>query len=168
MKRHGNTTNSSILRRGYRKLRTIKPYHGAGILFWHKAEDGTLSVLLGLRKHHPQKGMWSIPGGKWEVQDSYDDTMKPNYKAAAVRETWEEIRVRVENPEMLTLLWSMHVPFYRFAVYACRLPEKRAIAPYQELLELKWFPVDSLPKDSVGFVRLEVAALKRATQKGDM
>jgi len=149
-------------------LSTIKPYHGAGILFWHRAEDGQVSVLLGLRKYNPQKGMWSIPGGKWEAQDSYDDTMKPNYKAAAVRETWEEIRVRVENPEMLTLLWSMHVPFYHFAVYACWLPEKRAIAPYQELLELKWFSVDSLPKDSVGFVRLEVAALKRATQKGDM
>ncbi len=149
-------------------MRTIKPYHGAGILFWHRAEDGQVSVLLGLRKYNPQKGMWSIPGGKWEAQDSYDDTMKPNYKAAAVRETWEEIRVRVENPEMLTLLWSMHVPFYHFAVYACWLPEKRAIAPYQELLELKWFSVDSLPKDSVGFVRLEVAALKRATQKGDM
>jgi 8-oxo-dGTP pyrophosphatase MutT (NUDIX family) len=168
MKRHENTTNSSILKRGYRKLSTIKPYHGAGILFWHRAEDGQVSVLLGLRKYNPQKGMWSIPGGKWEAQDSYDDTMKPNYKAAAVRETWEEIRVRVENPEMLTLLWSMHVPFYHFAVYACWLPEKRAIAPYQELLELKWFSVDSLPKDSVGFVRLEVAALKRATQKGDM
>jgi len=149
-------------------LRAIKPYHGAGILFWHRAEDGQVSVLLGLRKYNPQKGMWSIPGGKWEAQDSYEDTMKPNYKAAAVRETWEEIRVRVENPEMLTLLWSMHVPFYHFEVYACQLPEKRAIAPYQELSELKWFSVDSLPKDSVGFVRLEVAALKRATQKGDM
>jgi len=168
MKRHENTANSSILRRGYRKLRAIKPYHGAGILFWHRAEDGQVSVLLGLRKYNPQKGMWSIPGGKWEAQDSYEDTMKPNYKAAAVRETWEEIRVRVENPEMLTLLWSMHVPFYHFEVYACQLPEKRAITPYMELSELKWFPVDSLPEESVGFVRLQVAALIRAGRKGDI
>lgn len=166
MKRQGNPANSSLLRKGYRKLKNSKPYHGAGILFWHKDDAGQLYVLLGVRKYHPQKGMWSIPGGKWEAEDSYNGNMKPNYQAAAVRETWEEIRVRVEDPEQLAFLWSMHMPFFHFVVYACRLPEKRTIVPYQELSELKWFPVGSLPAESVGFVRLQVAALVQANRKG--
>lgn len=72
--------------------------------------------------------------------------------------------MRVEDPEKLDFLWSMHMPFYHFAVYACELPEKRAIVPYQELSELKWFPVDSLPEGSVGFLKSQVAALKRANR----
>ena len=79
------------------------PYHGAGILFWHQAEDGQLSVLLGLRSHHPQKGKWSIPAGGWEDEDSYDGNKKRNYKATAIRETREEIKLMVDNPNDLKI-----------------------------------------------------------------
>jgi len=137
------------------------PYHGAGILFWHQAEDGQLSVLLGLRSHHPQKGKWSIPAGGWEDEDSYDENKKRNYKATAIRETREEIKLIVDNPNDLTYLWSRHLLVYHFVVYACQLSEKRKVVRYQEFSEVKWFPVDSLPAGSVGFVRSQVAALVR-------
>jgi len=129
------------------------PYHGAGILFWHQAEDGQLSVLLGLRSHHPQKGKWSIPAGGWEMKDAYDEHKKRNYQKTAIRETWEEIKLIVDNPDELTYLWSRHLPFFHFVVYACQLSEKRKVVRYQEFSEVKWFPVDSLPAGSVGFVR---------------
>ena len=141
------------------------PYHGAGILFWHQGEDGKLSVLLGLRSHHPQKGQWSIPaGGWWEKKDAYDKNNKRNYRKTAIRETWEEIRLLVDNPNDLTYLWSRHFPFFHFVVYACRLSEKRKVVNYHEFSEVKWFPVDSLPANSVGFVRSQVAALVRQHQ----
>lgn len=143
------------------------PYHGAGILFWHQAQGGQLSVLLGLRTHNPQKGQWSIPAGGWEDEDSYDRDKKRDYQATAIRETWEEIKLPVDNPNNLTYLWSRHLPFFHFVVYACQLSDKRKVVCYQEFSKVKWFSVDSLPANSVGFVRSQVAALVRQHHKGE-
>jgi 8-oxo-dGTP pyrophosphatase MutT (NUDIX family) len=124
-----------------------------------------MAVLLDQRTHNPQKGQWSIPAGGWEDdKDSYDRNKKPNYKDTAIRETWEEIRLRVDNPDELTCLWSRHLPFFHFAVYACQLSKKQNVVHNQEFSEVKWFPVDSLPDTSVGFVKSQVAALKRQPQ----
>lgn len=156
-----------VMRRLLQKLKDLKPYHGAGILFLHQGEGGQLSVLLGLRTRHPQKGQWSIPAGEWDVKDSYDGKKKRNYQATAIRETWEEIRLRVDNSEELTYLWSRHLPFFHFVVYACQLSEKRKVVRNHEFSEVKWFPVNSLPDSSVGFVRSQVAALVRQHHKGE-
>lgn len=142
-----------------KRLKNHIPYHGAGILFWHQGEDGKLSVLLGLRTPHPQKGQWSIPAGEWKDEDGYDENKKRNYRKTAIRETKEEIKLIVDNPNTLTYLWGRHFPFFHFVVYACRLSEKRKVVNYHEFSEVKWFPVDSLPANSVGFVRSQVAAL---------
>ena len=72
------------MRRLLQKLKDLKPYHGAGILFWYQAEDGQLSVLLGLRTRHPQKGQWSIPAGGWEGKDAYDENKKRNYDVSII------------------------------------------------------------------------------------
>jgi 8-oxo-dGTP pyrophosphatase MutT (NUDIX family) len=147
--------------RGLQTLRIPKPYHGAGILFWNMDDRGRLHVLLGQRSHNPQRGRWSIPAGGWEEEDSYDGNCRYAYRATAIRETWEEIKLRVDNPEDLTYLWSKHLPFFHFAVYACQLSDRREVVRYQEFSEVKWFPVDSLPANNVGFVRSQVSALVR-------
>jgi len=154
-----------MMRRGFQTLRDLRPYHGAGILFWNK--HGQLSVLLGLRTHNPQRGQWSIPAGGWEEEDSYDENNKRDYRATAIRETMEEINLRVDKPEDLTCLWSRHLPFFHFVVYACQLSDKRKVVRYQEFSEVKWFPVDSLPANSVGFVKSQVTALVRQHHKGE-
>ncbi|HCS35967.1 MAG TPA: hypothetical protein DIW48_04605 [Sphaerochaeta sp.] len=147
--------------------RNLIPYHGAGILFRHEEGHKQLSVLLGLGTHNPQKKQWSIPAGGWEGEDSYNRNKKRDYKATAIRENWEEIRLKVDKPEELTYLLSRHLPFFHFVVYACQLSEKRKVVRYQEFSEVKWFPVDSLPANSVGFVRSQVAALVRQPHKGE-
>ena len=150
-----------------KRLKHLIPYHGAGVLFWHEGEGGQLSVLLGLRTHHPQKGQWSIPAGGWEDEDAYDENKKRNYRKTAIRETWEEIKLMVGNQDDLAYLWGRHPPSFHFAVHACRLSEKRNVVRYQEFSEVRWFPVDSLLAGSVGFVRSQVAALVRQHHKGE-
>jgi 8-oxo-dGTP pyrophosphatase MutT (NUDIX family) len=145
----------------------LRPYYGAGILFWYQGEDEQLTVLLGLRTHNPQKGQWSIPAGGWEKRDAYDTNNKRDYRATAIRETWEEFNLKVDKPDDLTYLWSRHLLFFHFVVYACQLSEKRKVVRYQEFSEVKWFPVDSLPANSVGIMRSQVAALVRQHHKGE-
>lgn len=140
-------------------MKTIKSYHGAGILFWTKETKDQLFVLLGKRKYNPQRGKWSIPAGGWEKEDSYDGKGKPDYCQTAIRESREEIKIFVDNLENLTYLWSRHLPFFHFVVYAYQLSEQVDVVRYQEFSEVKWFPVDVLPADCVGFVRSQVSAL---------
>jgi len=113
-------------------VKSIKSYHGAGILLWKIDAYGDLYVLLGERSHHPQKQKWSIPAGGWEEKDSYDKNRKHDYRATAKRETWEEIKLWVDNPNTLTYLWSRHLPFFHFVVYAYHLFEKWEVVRYQE------------------------------------
>jgi len=147
-------------------LKAVRAYHGAGILFWDKDSQGKTSVLLGLRTYNPQKGQWSIPAGGWEETDGYDRTGSRDYRQTAIRETWEEIRVKVETPEELTFLWGRHLPFFHFVVYACRLSGRRNVIRYQEFSEVRWFPVEAIPANSVGFVKSQVAALVRQHHTG--
>ena len=148
-------------------MKSIKSYHGAGVLFWTMDTYGQLFVLLGERSHHPQKGKWSIPAGGWDDEDSYDENRKHNYRATAKRETWEEINLWVDNSNELTYLWSRHLPFFHFVVYGCQLSEKKEFVHYQEFSQVKWFSAYSLPVNSVGFVRSQVATLVRQYHKGE-
>jgi 8-oxo-dGTP pyrophosphatase MutT (NUDIX family) len=157
-----------VIRRRLDSLRDLLPYHGAGVFFWSMDMQGQLSVLLGRRSYRPQNGQWSIPAGGWEETDSYDDgNRKYDYRANAIRETWEEIQLKVGKPNELTYLWSRHLPFFHFVVYACQLSEKRKVVRYREFSEVKWFPVDHLPANSDGFVSSQVAALSRQHPKGE-
>ena len=58
-------------------------YQGAGILFLKKI-NGQIYISLGKRTINPQKGFWSIPGGKMSHSDNRD------FLLCAWRETKEE------------------------------------------------------------------------------
>ncbi|HNZ95505.1 MAG TPA: NUDIX hydrolase [Sphaerochaeta sp.] len=143
------------------------PYHGAGILAWWKDAHGKTEVLLGLRKYNPQANMWSIPGGEWdERKDGFEEGTTPDYRATAIRETWEEIRLSIDDGDDLALLWRTHIPFYHFRVFAYPMPEKRNLVCHEEFSRLRWFPVDDLPNNTVSLVRLQVSALRKDSGGG--
>ena len=138
------------------------PYHGAGILVWRKTAFGKTEVLLGLRMYDPQAGMWSIPGGGWdERKDGFEEGTTPDYRATAIRETWEEIRLSVEDPDLLTPLWRKDLPFYHFRVYGYPMTGTRDLVRHEEFSRLEWFPVDGLPKNTASFVRSQVSTLMK-------
>ena len=150
-----------------KKVRTHDSYHGAGILFWTIDGQGQPFVLLGKRKYNPQRGYWSIPGGGWDEADSFVEKGQLDYRETALRESREEIGFAVDNPEKLAYLWSRHLPFFHFVVYAHQLSGKREVVRYQEFSQVKWFPTDSLPTQCVWFLRSQVAALVRQHHEGE-
>ena len=145
-----------------RKLKKPKAYYGAGILMWVEAQDKDISVLLGKRSIHPGKGKWSIPGGGWSRrEDGFDKQGHRDYVHAAIRETREELRFDIDNPESLIPLWRCHIPYFHFEVFSYHLRNKMEFNYNHEFREVRWVSVQNLPVPYVWFLRLQVAALER-------
>jgi 8-oxo-dGTP pyrophosphatase MutT (NUDIX family) len=143
-------------------MKKLKPYFGAGIIFWMKDEHGELFVLLGKRSVNPGKGKWSIPGGRWEKwKDGYDCFNNHNFEQTAIRESWEEVGLSVDERDKLTPLWSRRFFLFNVIIYSYQLPKQIKSVRYQEFSEVKWFPANSIPKPHVIFVRRQVAILKK-------
>ncbi len=151
------TTVHKEIKRFIRFLKWAIPYHGAGIILYHKDEEGLIRVLLGRRATRPGIGRWSVPGGGYEAKDGRIDG-KRDLKAAAIRETREEISVEVKE---CSKIWSMHVIIFHWELF-CAESEDMAIPDYNwEFQVLRWLPLDDLPKDILLFIRPQVKALRR-------
>jgi ADP-ribose pyrophosphatase YjhB (NUDIX family) len=96
-------------------------------------------VVLGRRAIEPGYGLWCLPGGFVNDDEHPAD--------AARRECLEEISAAVE---LTSLLGVYHVP-KRDApsmigiAYRARLADGAELSPGSEMLEVKVFPIDSLP-----------------------
>ncbi len=138
-----------------------KPYHGAGILIWSIDKDNNILVLLGNRSINPAKGKWSIPGGQWDIKkDLYDECGKPKYLKTAIRETKEELFLKIDNTRDVNALWKIDVPYFHFKVYSHQLPTQRKFNHNFEFNELKWFNISDLPINSMFFIKSQVSKLK--------
>ncbi len=67
------------------------PRVGVGVVVFKDDE-----VLLVQRGQEPNKGSWSIPGGKQELGEILVET--------AHREVWEETGIRIDQPQLLETL----------------------------------------------------------------
>ncbi len=98
-------------------------------------------ILLLLRKRHPEAGYWSIPGGKVELFETIEDTIK--------REVKEELNLETEIIELMgvtnhiVLEEGVHwvAPTFLVRILSGQIknmePEKHQ--------DIKWFPVTNLP-----------------------
>ncbi|HVO38181.1 MAG TPA: NUDIX hydrolase [Spirochaetia bacterium] len=129
-----------------------------GFLFWQNSKPAVGAiitrrlahawhVLLTRRGIEPFKGMWDAPGGflgNGELPE-----------AGLVRELREELGVEISNPRFLT----SHVDQYpredvaeqaRFVLslfYRCEISEDAELVPADDIVEARWFPLDSPPAD---------------------
>ncbi|MGR2754031.1 NUDIX hydrolase [Agromyces arachidis] len=88
-------------------------------------------VLLVRRRHAPQRGRWSVPGGRVEAGETL--------LQAAAREALEETGVRVAIGREL---WAVHVPagdgrVYEVHDFAAR-PVGGALAPGDDATDARW------------------------------
>lgn len=101
------------------------------------APDGR--ILLCRRNIEPKLNMWTLPGGFMENGESTVE--------GALRETWEESRVKPINPELVAIIslpqWNQVHIFYRAEMTDFQYettPESNAI----ELFELDQLPWEEL------------------------
>lgn len=112
------------------------PKLAAGTLFTH---DGKLVLLK--RGIEPAYGKWVFPGGFVDRGEVVTD--------GAVRETWEEARVRVAVTDIVGIYSYPERPVV-VAVYAARIVEGAPVAA-DETLEVGLFGRDEVPWDDLAF-----------------
>jgi len=139
-------------------------YSGAGVLIYHVEKQDKVFVLLGKRFNNPDKGLWSIPGGGWEVSD-VDKNGKPDYKETARREMREEIGMFLpaDKKHFLHEIWSIDVLFFKWKVFALRMVKRRLPPQHWEFSIMKWFALDEIPAEYLcnKFIHQQVHHLKK-------
>jgi ADP-ribose pyrophosphatase YjhB (NUDIX family) len=98
-------------------------------------------VLLCRRAIEPRHGFWTLPAGFMELGETTAQ--------AALRETLEEARARVELGEAFSLLSVPHVNQVHL-FYRARLPEQEFSAG-EETLEVRLFGESEIPWDTLAF-----------------
>lgn len=99
-------------------------------------------LLLQLRNKAPEKEYWSIPGGKLELFETFEEAVK--------REVKEEIGVEVQVIDLLGICDHIIKNEERHWVspsFLCKIVrgEPQIMEPTKHL-DMKWFPVDNLPE----------------------
>jgi ADP-ribose pyrophosphatase YjhB (NUDIX family) len=100
-------------------------------------------LLLMKRGSPPYEGKWAPPGGYVEPYESAE--------AAAVRETWEEVGIRIEARRLLPLATvSVSAINQIHLMFLARLDMLLPLSPQSpEALEARWFPESAFPLTDV-------------------
>ncbi len=111
---------------------------GCGAFILNEQEE----VLLQLRNKAPEKEYWSIPGGKVELFETFEQAVK--------REVKEETGAEVEVIGLLGMCNHIIRNEQRHWVspsYLCKIVkgEPRIMEPTKHL-DMKWFSLDNLPE----------------------
>ena len=121
--------------------------YAASLCLWHPE---TQQILMGRRLTSPWKGYWAVPGGGIEPGEGAFE--------AALRETFEETRVRVGEDFYLattSVSVSRGVRSYHISSFLIRTEKLYLCAPTVEL-ESKWVAVQNAS---------ELAPMGSGTQK---
>lgn len=145
--------------KGWIRLLRKVPYFGAGVLFVHRPEGGPLEVFMAKRRINPNRGCWSIVGGKRELKDS-------DFFATACREASEETCGGIPLQRYLASYLATPVcsnkltkrccywGIYNWVTYIVLLHAKPPASEWPvrsaefcyEFSDGGWFAIDDLPK----------------------
>ena len=98
-------------------------------------------IVLLKRSIPPQRGKWVIPGG-------FVDQGEP-VPVAAVRETWEEVRLKVKIDTLVGVYSYPQKPVVVIVYAATKIGGKLQAA--DEALEVRLFAPESIPWDTIAF-----------------
>ncbi len=98
-------------------------------------------VLLCRRAIEPRRGLWTLPAGFMENEETTSE--------AAARETWEEAQARVDIDGLYTLFNLPHISQV-YLMFRARLHDLD-FGPGPESLEVALFPEDQVPWDEIAF-----------------
>jgi 8-oxo-dGTP diphosphatase len=112
---------------------------GVGAIIFNENKE----ILLLLRKRPPEAGYWSIPGGKVELFETIEDTIK--------REVKEELNVETEIIELMGV--TNHIVLEEGVHWVAPTFLVRILSGHIKNMEpekhqdIKWFPVANLPEN---------------------
>lgn len=98
-------------------------------------------LLLCRRAIQPRHGLWTLPAGFMENNESTEQ--------AAARETWEEARARVENMVLYGVFSIPHINQV-YMMFRASL-QKEEFEPGPESLEVRLFEENEIPWDALAF-----------------
>jgi ADP-ribose pyrophosphatase YjhB (NUDIX family) len=104
-------------------------------------------VLLCKRSIKPRLGMWTLPAGFMENQESLED--------GALRETLEEVNANVEILRLHSSYTVVHVNQV-YLIFLAKL-ENLDFYPGLETLETQLFPIDKIPWEELAFSAVKFA-----------
>jgi 8-oxo-dGTP diphosphatase len=117
---------------------------GFGVIILNKKGQ----VLLGRRHPDPDKadsafrsaGEWSLPGGKLEWGESFED--------GAIREVKEETSLNITNPKVISVhnCKNQHAHFMTVGLIAESYSGEPQVMEPDEITEWNWFSFDDLPQ----------------------
>lgn len=123
------------------------PAPAAGVIL---EKDG--KILLVKRKYKPKAGLWSLPAGFVEYDESPD--------AAAVRETFEETGIKVSIVKLFEVFGACDLPDNHVVVvlYIAEMTGGK-LRPGDDAEAAEFFPLQGLPAD------MAFSSHKKALQK---
>ncbi len=105
-------------------------------------------ILLGRRHSDSNKadselhgeGTWTMPGGKLEYGESFEDGAK--------REVFEETGIRLKNVKVICVNndQNEYAHFVTVGIFADDFEGKPIVKEPDEIVEWRWFELDSLPQ----------------------
>lgn len=114
------------------------PKIGIGVLIVNEKHE----ILLGLRKAKHGEGLWGPPGGHLELMESLE--------ACAIRETYEETDLQINNPEFFALTNDVYDSgdkhYVSIFIQAKLLNNQPVINKEPDNFEKwQWFKINQLP-----------------------
>ncbi len=122
-----------------------------------RKEESKLEVLLIQRKHDPFAGMWALPGGFVDMDETVEQ--------AVVRELEEETGLKADNLQQLFAFSeigrdprgrSVSVTFYGLAV-----TDNSFVKGGDDASDAQWFQVDQLPELAFDHIKAVKLAMKK-------
>jgi len=98
-------------------------------------------ILLCRRAIEPQIGLWTLPAGYLELEESSEE--------GAIRETWEEAQANISIDRLLAIYNISRLSQIQL-IYKASLLSK-SIAPGEESQEVELFRWDNIPWDEIAF-----------------
>ncbi len=115
-------------------------------------------VLLCRRAIEPRVGLWTLPAGYLEMEETTE--------AGAIRETWEEARARISIDRLLAVYNVPRLSQVQTIYQATLLSEE--IAPGEESLEVGLFAWDDIPWDEIAFPTVRWALRQHRSVAGQV
>lgn len=129
-----------------------KPTIGVGAVIFNTQNQ----ILLVLRKKHPEKDTWSIPGGKLELFEKLEE--------ATIREVAEEIGIALTNVQLLctaeTIVPESDEHWVSIIYEAIDYTGTPEILESDAIADMQWFALTDLPPNIACFTTPALQAVR--------